>query len=294
MAQQEFSIANRGSMRRAWISYWRLGILAALILWAYGPTLWHLAAQWWHNGDYNYGFVVPIFSGFVIWQERDRLRRIVPQPSWSGLIPLLVGLAILVLGQMGAELFTARSSLLLVLAGIAVLFYGRQMFRAVLFPWAFLLLGIPLPALIHDKITFPLQLLASSVAATVLEFLQVPVSREGNVIKLANIDLNVAVACSGIRSLTSLLALAIIYGFLLERRLWVRWVLALASVPIAIAANSARIIATGLLAQYWDPDKVEGFFHTFEGWLIFVVSLLLLYSLHALIRWFWPGEGSES
>jgi exosortase len=120
----------------------------------------------------------------------------------------------------------------------------------------------------------------------VLPLFGVPALREGNVIILPAMALEVAEACSGIRSLLSLTTLAIIYGYFMETRLWIRIVLALASVPIAVAANSLRIVGTGLLVQYWDPGKGEGFFHLFSGWLIFVVSLVMLYLLHELLGLF--------
>jgi exosortase len=294
LAPHDFPIASRGHLRSS-VSYWHLGILAALSGWIYWSTLAHLVGQWWNDPNFSHGFFVPLFSAFVIWQDRSRLARLVPKPSWAGLVVLLLGLAVLILGVMGAELFLARSSLLLLLAGIVVLFFGWKVFRALLFPWAFLLLMIPIPALVFNQITFPLQLLASRVSATTLYYLfGIPVLRQGNVIILSSMALEVAEACSGIRSLMSLLTLAIIYGFLMEKRLWVRWVLALASVPIAVVANSVRIIGTGLLVQYWDADKAEGYFHASWGWIIFVVSLLLLYALHAVIRWFWPNQGSNS
>jgi exosortase len=110
------------------------------------------------------------------------------------------------------------------------------------------------------------------------------VLREGNIINLPAMPLEVAEACSGIRSLLSLTTLAIIYGYLMEKRIWVRILLALASIPIAVAANSFRIVGTGLLVQYWDPDKAQGFFHEFSGWLVFVVSLLMLYLLHQILQ----------
>ena len=194
---------------------------------------------------------------------------------------------------MGAELFLARSSFILVLAGLTVLFLGWNFFRATLFPWAFLFLMIPIPTILFNQITFPLQLLTSQVAAAILPLLGVPVLREGNVINLPAMALEVAEACSGIRSLMSLVTLAIIYGYLTERRLWVRWLLAFASVPIAVAANSVRIIGTGLLVQYWDADKADGYFHASWGWIIFVVSLLMLYGLHALIRLIWPDREED-
>ena len=269
---------------------WQLGILIALSLWLYWPTLFHLVGQWWHDPNFSHGFFVPLFSGFVIWQERDRLARIRHQPSWSGLLVLCAGLAVLVVGRLGAELFLDRSSMLLVLAAVVILFGGWTLFRAVLFPWAFLLLMIPIPNIVFNQITFPLQLLASQVAAAVLPLLGVPVLREGNVINLPAMPLEVAEACSGIRSLMSLVALAIIYGYLMEKRLWVRWLLALAAVPITVFANDVRIIGTGLLVQYWDPEAAEGYFHASWGWIIFVVSLLLLFAFHSLIRAIWPDR----
>ena len=202
----------------------------------------------------------------------------------------LVGLVVLIVGRLGAELFLARSSLLLVLAGLVILFFGWNLFRAVLFPWAFLLLMIPIPSIALNQITFPLQLLASKVAATVLPVLGVPIFREGNVINLPAMALEVAEACSGIRSLMSLVTLAIIYGYLMEKRLWVRWLLAFAAVPITVAANDVRIIGTGLLVQYWDPEAAEGYFHASWGWIIFVVSLLMLYALHGLVRFLFPEK----
>lgn len=278
---------------RAAIPLWQIGVLALFTLWLYWSTLVRLVHQWLNDPNFSHGFFVPLFSGFVLWQERGRLSRIVPRPSWIGLAVIAFALCLLTLGQLGAELFLARSSLLVLLAGLVILFLGWEFMRAAFFPWAFLLLMIPIPAIVLNQITFPLQLLASKVAATVLPLLGVPILREGNVINLPSMALEVAEACSGIRSLMSLVTLAIIYGYLTERRLWVRWLLALSSVPIAVVANSVRIIGTGLLVQYWDADKAEGYFHASWGWIIFVVSLLMLYALHALIRILRPDTGGK-
>ena len=269
---------------------WQIVVLAGLCLWLYWSTLGRLIGQWWHDPNFSHGFFVPLFSGFVLWQERDRLARLPIRPSWSGLPLLILAVLFLVIGQLGAELFLARSSFILLLAGLTVLFLGWSVFRATLFPWAFLFLMIPIPTILFNQITFPLQLLTSQVAAAILPLLGVPILREGNVIYLPAMALEVAEACSGIRSLMSLLTLAIIYGYLTEHRLWVRWLLAIASVPIAVAANAVRIIGTGLLVQYWDADKAEGYFHASWGWVIFVISLLMLYGVHALIRWIWPDQ----
>jgi exosortase D (VPLPA-CTERM-specific) len=167
------------------------------------------------------------------------------------------------------------------------LFRGWPLFRAVLFPWAFLFLMVPLPAIILQHFTFPLQILASKLATWCLQAVGIPALRDGNLIQLPSITLEVAEACSGIRSLVSLITLAIIYGYLTEDRSWVRVLLACAAVPIAVLANIFRIFGTGLVGQLWDPNKAQGFFHEFQGWLVFVVSLMLLFGLHRLINLIW-------
>lgn len=269
---------------------WQTAVIAGLLLWQYIYVLTHLVGQWWKDPNFSHGFFVPLFSAFVIWQERSRLTRLSPRPSWWGLLFLGFGLCVLVVGQMGAEVFLSRFSMLIVLAGLIVLFLGWSFFCALLFPWAFLLLMIPIPAIVFNQITFPLQLLASWVASTTLPWMGVPVLREGNVIVLPAMALEVADACSGIRSLMSLTALAVIYGYLMERRVAVRVLLALAALPIAVAANSLRVVGTGLLVQYWDPDKAQGFFHEFQGWLMFVASLVMLFVLHRVLQALWPDN----
>ena len=257
--------------------------MLVLIGWLYASILLHLVEQWWHDPNFSHGFFVPAFSLFVLWQDRRNLATLPRSPSSWGLLIVAFALFVLVVGVLGAELFLSRISLLLLMAGLVVFFMGWHFFRIVLFPLAFLILMIPIPAIIFNQITFPLQLLASKVAALVLPLAGVPVLREGNIINLPAMPLEVAEACSGIRSLMSLATLSIIYGYLAEPRIGIRVILAIASMPIAVAANSLRIVGTGLLVQYWDPDKAEGFFHTFSGWLIFVVSLLMLFLLHRML-----------
>jgi exosortase len=269
---------------------WQGVALLLLIAWLYASILARLFLQWVgpaRDPNFEHGIFVPLFALFVLWQERKKLSVIAAAPSWAGLPLVALSLLMLVLGVLGAELFFSRVSLLILLAGLILLFQGWTFFRAVLFPWAFLILMIPIPALILQQVTFPLQLLAAKLATALLELAGVPVLRQGNVIVLASMPLNVAEACSGIRSLLTLVTLAIIYGYLMETRMWVRVVLALSAVPIAVAANSFRIFGTGLLVQYWDPDKAEGFFHAFSGWLIFVVALIMMFAVHRAISLIW-------
>ncbi len=265
---------------------WKTIILLMLIGWLYVPILVPLVRQWWIDPNFSHGFFVPLFSGFVVWQKRLQFASIPRVPSSWGLAVILVAVFTLVLGVFGAELFFSRVSLLMLIGGLVIFFLGWQMLRAILFPLLFLILMIPIPAIILNQITLPLQILASKLAAWSLPLFGVPVLREGNIINLPAMPLEVADACSGIRSLLSLTTLAVMYGFLLETRVWLRITIALASIPIAVAANGFRIFGTGLLVQYWDPEKAEGFFHQFSGWLIFVVSLLLLFALHWCVKSF--------
>lgn len=293
-AQIEFAPAPPGFARSGLLSPSQIVVLGALVCWLYGPTLVQLIVQWWQDPNFSHGFFVPLFSLYVISRDHTRFARMEPRPSWTGLLLLAFALLVLIVGQMGAELFLARFSLLLVMASLIVLFLGWTSLRAAAFPVGFLILMIPIPVILFNQITFPLQLLASKLAAAVLPWLGVPVLREGNVINLPSIALEVAEACSGIRSLMSLITLAVIYGFLTEKRLWVRCLLAMSSVPIAVIANSSRIIGTGMLVQYWNTNTAEGYFHASWGWIIFLLSLLMLYSFHKLIRVLWPEKGEGS
>jgi exosortase D (VPLPA-CTERM-specific) len=265
---------------------WQVVTLLLLTVWLYASILTRLFLQWvgpTSDPNFQHGIFVPLFALFVLWQDRKKLGAVASSPSWAGLPLVVLGLLTLVLGVLGAENFLSRVSLLILVAGLIILFRGWTFFRTVLFPWAFLILMIPIPNLIIQQVTFPLQLLASKLATGMLELVGVPVLRQGNMIYLAAMPLNVAEACSGIRSLLTLVTLAIIYGYLMEARIWVRILLACCAVPIAVVANSFRVFGTGMLVQYWDPDKAEGFFHTFEGWLIFVVALVMLFAVHRVI-----------
>ena len=190
----------------------------------------------------------------------------------------------LVAGQLGAELFLTRVSLIGVLAGAVLFLYGWEHLRITWFPLAFLILMIPIPAIIFNQIAFPLQLLASRFGETVLQLFNIPVLREGNVITLANTQLEVAEACSGIRSLISLLTLGIVYGYFTDKRLSVRAALRSPRFPVAIIANGLRVAGTGIAAYRYGQEAAQGFFHEFSGWVVFVVSLALMFLIHRTLR----------
>ncbi len=243
-----------------------------------------LVLQWSEDANYSHGFLVPLFSGFLIWRSRRDLPALVSQGSWLGLPLLLAGVGALILGDVGAENFLTRSSLIVIFAGLILFHLGREIFRAVLFPLAFLFFMVPLPAILFYAITFPLQSLAAQNAVWILDLLGIPVLRDGNVIHLSQITLGVTEACSGIRSLISLVALAVAWAYLTLPRTWPMLALVVAAVPITIVANSARVVATGLIGQWFGVEYASGFFHTFSGWVIFLFALVGLLGVHALIR----------
>lgn len=261
-----------------------LGLILVLLAVLYAGVGVKLVTDWYELPDFSHGFLIPFFVAYLLWIKRAELAEVPTQSSWAGLPVVLLGLLMLLTGRFGADLFLSRCSFLLLVAGAIWMLYGRAMLREIKFVLFVCLLAIPLPAVVFNQITFPLQLFASRVASALLPLAGVPVLREGNVIQLPAMQLEVAEACSGIRSLMSLFTLAVIYGYFIEQRMSRRIILALASLPIAVAANVARIFGTGLCVQYWDPDKAMGFFHEFSGWLMFLVSLSLLYLVHKLLN----------
>lgn len=252
----------------------------------YARIFTELVSQWLHDANYSHGFIVPFFCAWVLWRERKRYLDLPAEGSWFGFIVVLGSLLLLILGVLGAENFLARTSFLFLVAGLMIFFQGWKFFRAVLFPWAAAFLMVPLPAIIFNQIAVPLQFQASQLASGLLGLVGVPVLREGNVIRLPYITLDVVEACSGLRSLVSLITLAVIFGYLFESRVSKRVLLVLLSVPIAMIANAFRIMGSGLIGEYWSPDKAEGFFHTFSGLIIFVVAFVLLLFAHYAISGF--------
>jgi len=259
-----------------------IGWVSVLLGLCYAPVLYRLVQQWGYDPDMGHGFFVPVCAGYIAWQKRDQLNGVVAKANWWGLAIMIWGALQLYVGTLGAEIFLARTSLVISIIGAVLLMGGTQYLRIFGFPLFLLFFMVPIPAIIYNQITFPLQLLASRVAEDSIDFLQIPVIREGNVLELANQKLNVVEACSGIRSLLTLTFLSLVYGYFFERRTWVRVVLFLSTIPIAIVANAGRVTITGVVAQY-KPEYAEGLAHEAEGWVIFMVALVILIAFHQLI-----------
>jgi exosortase len=279
-----------GRDRERWSEFGAALVLVVLMALLYLKIMVKLVTDWYVLPDFSHGFLIPFFVVFLVWDSRDAIRNTPLTQSWAGLWLVVPALFLLLTGVFGADLFLSRLSFVLLAAGLVWTLCGRAMLRRTKFVLCVLLLAIPLPTLIFNQITFPLQLLASQMASALLPLAGVPVLRDGNVIQLPAMQLEVAEACSGIRSLMSLFTVAILYGYFLEKTTWRRTVLALASIPIAVAANVVRIFGTGLCVQYWNPDKAVGFFHEFSGWLVFLVSLACLYLVHRTMHLIFPGR----
>lgn len=270
------------------VSWWQAGVLFLLTAWLYAPIVSHLAVQWWQDPNYIHGFFVPAFSLLLLWEDRVRLASLPLKPSWSGLVILMFALFALTVGVLSSEFFLPRISLLLLISGMVVFLAGWEYLLAVSFPLAFLILMVP-SSTIFIQVTFPLQILASKTATFFLTLAGVPVAREGNILLLSNARMEVAEACSGIQSLFSLFTLAIVYGLLVETKIGIRILLALAAIPISVLANALRISATGLVLQHWGIERAKGSFHIFSGWLIFMSSLAMLFLFHRLLRKVYSG-----
>ena len=262
-------------------------VLGALVL-VYWSVLRGLVSAWSTDDNYSHGFFIVPLALYFAWERRHAIAAAPVRPSMVGLIVVAGSLFLLVAGLLGAELFLSRLSILGTIAGAILFLFGWPMLRLLFFPLAFMLLMIPLPAIIFNKIAFPLQLLASHVGEYTISSLDIPILREGNVLILANATLEVAEACSGIRSLVSLFTLGLVFGYFVDRRFWVRAVIALSAVPVAILANGLRVASAGVAAYNFGSAGVEGLFHEFSGWVVFVLAFLMMFALQRLLQRFLP------
>jgi exosortase len=264
------------------------GLVLGALLVVYWSVITGLISDWSTDDNYSHGFFIVPLAVYFAWERRAKIAATPIAPSWFGLVVVFGGLFLLIGGLLGAELFLSRVSIILTIIGAILFLFGWPMLRVLIFPVAFMLLMIPLPAIIFNKIAFPLQLLASNVGEYSIRSLDIPILREGNVLILANAKLEVAEACSGIRSLVSLFTLGIVFGYFVDRRVWVRTVIALSAVPVAILANGLRVASAGVAAHNYGNAGVEGLFHEFSGWVVFVVAFLMMFALQRLLQRFLP------
>jgi len=256
-----------------------------LLILLFFPVIRPMVTEWIDDEAMGHAFFVPLVAGYAAWLNRERILAAPVKPCWPALALVIWGFCQMVLGFVGADFFLARTAFLVSIVGVVWTVAGTAVVRALAFPLFVLVFMIRIPLFIYQQITFPLQEIASSVASRTLELIGIPVLRDGNILQLASKRLEVVEACSGIRSLLSLTFLSVAYGYLFERRIWMRVLLFIATVPIAIVANAGRVTLTGILTEY-KPEIAEGAYHAFEGWVIFMVELVVLLGAHRLFTWF--------
>ena len=289
-------------------------VISLALAFLYATVLSKLGRDWWHDENYSHGLLIPFIIGYILWSQRERLTKHVGRPSFGwGATAVVLGLLGLWAGTAGAELFVQRISLVVMLAGIVIYFWGFKLLRLVFVPLVLLLLAIPIPTIVLNKIAFPLQLLASRCAVSTIAAFNIPVLRQGNVIELMPLGssqpkrLEVVEACSGIRSLMTLITLAVVFAYFTYPRsdsdgpgpgsrsghqdpaklksfgLWRSTIIVMAAIPIAIFTNVLRVSGTGVLARFYGTRVADGFFHSFSGWVMYIVAFLMLFGVGWLI-----------
>jgi exosortase len=265
-------------------------VVLAGVLWLYGGVLSSLVRQWASDDNYSHGFLIVPLALYCGWERREQLSRAASRPHLAGLAIVVLSLLVFAAGVFAAELFLTRISLVGVVAGTVLFVWGWEHLRQLAFPLLLLPLMVPLPAIVFNQIAFPLQLVASRVGEATIAFAGIPVLREGNILELPNLTLAVAEACSGIRSLISLITLAVALAYFTDQRSIPRTLIVLASIPIAIAANAVRVAGTGLASHYFGARAAEGFFHGFSGWLVFAAAFAGLIAIQQVLKRVpWPA-----
>jgi len=259
-------------------------LIAAILLAVYLPALVDLVSDWATDSNYSHGFLVPIISAYLIWRKRKELAAIEISPSKAGLAIIIAGLILFILGNGASEYFTVRISLVVTIFGLALYFFGGPMIKRTWFELLFLVFMIPIPYVIYFSATFPMQLLASKVTVAVLNLIGMPVVRQGNIIHLPEHSLEVAEACSGMRSLVSLLALGAIYAYLTQKRFSAKAILFLSTIPIAVLGNVFRVFITALIVYTTELNITEEPIHSIMGATVFVIAFIFLLIFGAILR----------
>ena len=268
---------------------WQIaGVLAMAALVIYFPILTSMARQWRDQSDYSHGFVIAPLAIYFAWERRKKLRRAPVAPSLLGLIPLAIGTLTLAIGRFGVELMNMRASFVFTLMGITLLILGREVFKILAFPLAFMFLMVPLPQSRVNTVAFPLQLIAADPATEFMQWIGIPALREGNILHLARTQLFVEEACSGLRSLMALITLGVAFAYFFRKSWLERAIIVASAFPIAIAVNAFRVALTGILTHHIGQDAAGGWMHQTEGLFTFGIAFLLLLGESALLQRYWP------
>ncbi len=258
-------------------STWLKALLYLLLIAVtYQTALKQMILYDWAREDYSHCYLIPFVVLYLIWEKRAELAAITPSPSWKGLAPLLFGLFLFWLGELGGEFFTLYGSLWFVIVGLLWLHLGGRKVREMGFALFMMLTMFPFPNFINTKILLNLKIISSQLGVKILQLYGMSAYREGNIIDLGFTQLQVVDACSGLRYVIPLVVLSLLMAYWFRGSFWKKAVLVFSSLPLAIVVNSFRIAMTGILYGSWGPEVAEGFFHGFSGWLIFIFTLPVL------------------
>jgi len=264
-----------------------IAIIGLLLCILYYSVAANLIYDWQFNPDYSHGFFIPLIVGYMIYSRRQELKEAAVTPNNWGLVLFVLGITQFILGTIGAEHFLQSTSMIVVVLGIVLFFSGIRTTRIIFVPILYMLFMIPLPAIIWNDFAFTLRLFASDVAVICMHALGMLVLQEGNMLYLPGASLEVVDACSGMRSLVSLLALGALFAFLSDHPVWKKWLVFLSAIPIAIISNIIRLIITVALVQRYGSEMASGFTHEVSGLLVFFIGLILFFIVYKLLS-IWP------
>jgi exosortase D (VPLPA-CTERM-specific) len=256
-------------------------------------TLAGIVSTWITNEDYSYGFLIPVISGWFIWERRSKFKEINIFQDFRALPFLILFLLFSVYGILGSSYSAVRPSIPFILFFLTLLCFGKHAARLMLFPLAYLIFMVPIPNLMNRYLGEPLKLISSVMGTHIIRAFDITVYREGNIIELPDIQLQVVDACSGLRFLFPLIALGIVYAYYFQKTTWKRIILVMTTLPIAVLTNGLRVGITGILSHYYGSKVAEGFFHDFEGWLIFMVAFAFLFGFGKILSYF-PDSPDKS
>jgi len=274
----------RSQSRLPWLA---LAVSVAGALALYIPVIAGMAADWIEFPSLSHGFAVPLISAYLLWNKRRLLAEAPVEGSLTGLPVVVLALGMLVLGSLGSESFIARLSLPIALLGVVLFLMGGQVTRHAWIALAYLAFMIPLPYLTLKAITYQSRLFDAGLTATALGWMGVPVLRDGVMLQLPNMTLEVADECSSVPAIAALLALGAAYAQLQARPTWIRVVLTLAAAPLGLLSNIVRLIVTSLGAYYLGPIALNNVIHKFNGTTVFLATVVLLVALDTLLTRFW-------